>query len=252
MKASEISLIITIAGEILLDRRAKCISKKKSFDQNPSTEADKESHRHLVQSLSRLRKIPVLSEEEDAFADRRNCSEYWLIDPLDGTKEYINGYDDFCINIALMRANEPVLALIYAPVLHELYIAEKGGGIQCMGVELPESLDKNRSVVVSRSHLSKQDEAFLEANSLTAIHRMGSALKFCRLATGQYSIYPRFQGSMEWDIAAGVLILQEAGGRVVDMKTVKSPQFNKPNLLNNSFIAMRRGLEFGDLSYPGY
>lgn len=215
-------------------------------DASPVTKADFASHALLTSSLKRVKNIPILSEENIIEYDvRKKWDEFWLIDPLDGTKEFINGDQEFCISVALIRQNHPIVGAIYAPALDEFFYAEKGVGFNQTSLHLHENHSKDSAYViaVSRFHHSEKTEKFLSEHNLSNVKSIGSALKFCRLATGEIDLYPRFEGSKEWDIAAGHLILKESGGNIMDLKTNTEPVYNKPQLENNFFIASRKGVE---------
>lgn len=230
--------IIREAGKIILSHYDSRKTSQLKADKSPLTLADQQSHTFLNRALKQLRNIPVLSEEgESAYEVRQYWSEFWMIDPLDGTKEFINGHADFCINIALIQNNTPTLGIIYAPLLDEMYAAEKGKGVAYRGCPEKSLPSINLKTATSRSHLSPPTVEFMKINELSDVTPMGSALKFGRLALGEIDLYPRFEGSMEWDIAAGQVILEEAECHLIDLVTGQKPSYNKPNLLNNSFIA---------------
>lgn len=243
--------IVKVAGEKILK-----VSDDKYFrikeDYSPFTAADKISHDYLKEALVTLYDIPVLSEEECApFESRSQWKEFWLIDPLDGTKEFINGYDDYCINVALIQDNQPVIGIIYAPKLDEIYYAQKGCGFEYGGTPQQRS-EQGVTVAVSRFHHSDATKKFMQVNQLTHTSTIGAALKFGRMATGLIDIYPRFEGSKEWDTAAGQIILEESGGSMVGLKTRQKLIYNKESLQNDYFIAVRNELDhmkfqYGDL-----
>ncbi len=241
MKESLID-IVKVAGEEILK-----VSDDKSFstkgDYSPLTAADKVSHDYLKAALVTLYDVPVLSEEECVpFESRSQWKEFWLIDPLDGTKEFINGYDDYCINVALIQDNQPVIGIIYAPKLDEIYYAQKGCGFEYRGAPHQRS-EQGVTVAISRFHHSDATKKFMQVNQLTYTSTIGAALKFGRMALGLIDIYPRFEGSKEWDTAAGQIILEESGGSLVDLKTRKKPLYNKKSVKNNYFIALRNELD---------
>lgn len=215
-------------------------------DSSPVTEADKVSHQFLMDQLKKIKDVPILSEEcPVGYEHRKNWKEFWLVDPLDGTKEFINGDKEFCILVSLIRDKKPVLGTVYAPALHEFYYAEEGKG---MSFDAPNSIsdfEKEDEIisVKSRFHHSEATQKFLSENNLEKTKSTGSALKFCRLALGKADLYPRFEGSKEWDIAAGHLILKEAGGSIIDLSTGQEPTYNKPSIRNNFFVAGRKGID---------
>ncbi|CAO4847205.1 MAG: 3'(2'),5'-bisphosphate nucleotidase CysQ [Holosporales bacterium] len=225
------------AGDILLKIQKTGFLIDYKADTSPVTIADQESSLFLIQELKKIKPIPVLSEESLVpYNERRTWDAYWMIDPLDGTKEFIKNQSEFCINITLMQANKPTLAVIYAPALKELHTAVKGQGTFHQNVRLPKQSTKLR-IAISRFHHSEQSKNFLNNFQDYETVCVGASLKFGRMAIGQIDIYPRFQGSSEWDIAAGHLILQEAGGNIIDLTTHNEPLYNKEILENNHFFA---------------
>lgn len=250
MKESLINIIKEAGEELLKASGDKSFSSKK--DRSPFTNADKVSHNYLKAALVKFYDIPVLSEEESVpFEIRSQWQEFWLIDPLDGTKEFINGYKDYCINVALIQNNQPVIGIIYAPKLNELYYAQKDCGFEYRGSPHQRE-ERSLIVAISRFHHSNSTKKFMRLNQLVKVNTIGAALKFGRMALGLIDIYPRFGGSKEWDTAAGQIILEQSGGYIVDVKTEQKPIYNKKILKNNYFIAVRneldhRKFEYGDL-----
>lgn len=243
--------IIRNAGNLILDNR-KGLTRLKG-DSSPVTQADFESNIFLTQELRKIKDIPVLSEENIIeYDERKKWKEFWLIDPLDGTKEFIRGYKDFCINIALIKNQSPILGLIYAPLLDELYFAEKDKGFTFYGERHQKEHLLSKSVAISRFHHSSLTQEFMRLNTFKETHITGAAIKFGHLACGIVGYYPRFQGSMEWDIAAGQIILQEAGGTILDLETNQPPLYNKENLLNNHFISYAPHLPKTEFIFPKY
>jgi 3'(2'), 5'-bisphosphate nucleotidase len=237
------------AGKCVTPFFGKKIEEHTKKDLSPVTAADKASHYSLLTNLKTILDVPILSEEnsEDyTFSTRKLWEKYWLIDPLDGTKGFLNGCVDFCINIALMEKNKPILGLIYAPITHEMHIGIRGQGTQHFNVCLMPQIMKRPVVAVSRHFHSLKTQDFLDFHCITSIKTIGGALKFGRLAIGEIDMYPRFQGSSEWDIAAGHLIVEEAGGIVIDLNTFDTPLYNKEFMENNHFFACRNK---SDLNY---
>jgi 3'(2'), 5'-bisphosphate nucleotidase len=228
------------AGKLVLDVFQKDIHIQQKSDGSPLTIADELSHTFLMQALPKILNVPVLSEECNiSYDERRNWQLFWLIDPLDGTKEFINGQKDFCVNIALIQHQMPILGVIYAPALNEMYVAEKGRGFSAIGIAPPQRNDNKITVAESRFHHSQETQNFIKRCNLGPSITIGAALKFCRIALGEIDIYPRFQGSSEWDTAAGQIIVEEAGGKVIDLQTQQPPVYNKTSIRNNNFIAAR-------------
>lgn len=236
------------AGECIKPFFGKKIKEQIKADLSVVTDADKASHNALHISLKEILDIPILSEESVenySFSIRSLWEKYWLIDPLDGTKGFLNGCSDFCINISLMEYNKPVIGLIYAPITHELHVGIKGKGTFHSHVQLNSQILERPVVATSRHFHSLKTQEFLDLYHLTSTKTIGAALKFGRMAMGEIDIYPRFQGSSEWDIAAGHLILEESGGIVMDLKTFKAPIYNKESLENNHFIALKNKNDIG-------
>lgn len=217
-------------------------------DSSPLTEADRASHRVIVSRLSQLTPhIPILSEEgkDIDYAERRNWELFWLVDPLDGTKEFIKRNGDFTVNIALIQGGYPVLGVIHVPVWNTTYASDQQTGAikideQGRSFKLATSRPAERvAIVESRSHPSLELEAFLEQlqKSYARMDRIqrGSSLKFCAVAEGSAHYYPRLGPTMEWDTAAGQAIVEAAGGSVVTMEGTRFV-YNKRSLKNDSFI----------------
>jgi 3'(2'), 5'-bisphosphate nucleotidase len=222
-------------------------------DDSPLTEADRLSHLVIKDRLSKnWPDIPILSEEGRSipYQERASWNEFWLVDPLDGTKEFIKKNGEFTVNIALIRNRKPVLGIIYAPALDILYFAEENEGAYkqieaskhtkepvCLEVDC---ITNQKKVVVSRSHMSKETESFLKNLKLkegkTALTSIGSSLKFCLIAEGNAQYYPRFAPTMEWDTAAGQVIVEEAGGTVVVKESTTILIYNKEQLTNPDFL----------------
>lgn len=223
-------------------------------DHSPLTEADRRSHAIIVQALQNdYPEIPVLSEEGKTipYEERKNWIRFWLVDPIDGTKEFIKRNGEFTVNIALIENNYPVLGVIYAPALNMLYVGQQGKGAYKMVHEIQEiqvktqQLEDIYTIVESRSHPSPELNEFINKIQLKfgKIQRIekGSSLKLCAVAEGAADCYPRFGPTMEWDTAAGQAIVEAAGGKVV---TLKGERFiyNKESLLNESFLALAKEL----------
>lgn len=232
-------------------------------DNSPLTKADLASHDVITQLLrDQAADIPVLGEEgkEIAFADRENWEKFWLVDPLDGTKEFIKRNGEFTVNIALVQNKTAVLGVLYVPVKDTIYFAAKGCGSfkaeKAAAAGLPGILDNavklpsitNRSVppvkvVASRSHFSPETAAYVDKVKAkygkVDLVSAGSALKICLVAEGSADVYPRFGPTMEWDVGAGQVIAEEAGCTVVDTTTGRQLQYNKESLLNPFFIVER-------------
>jgi 3'(2'), 5'-bisphosphate nucleotidase len=216
-------------------------------DNSPLTLADKRSNECICAALqAEYPDIPILSEEGKAitYAERKNWQRFWLIDPLDGTKEFIKRNGEFTVHIALIENGIPILGLVHAPVKNISYIAEKSKGatkwengqttvLQCVPFSTQQ---KDLRIVASRSHLSPETETYIAQFSHTSTLSMGSSLKFMLIAEGKADIYPRLGSTMEWDVAAPQIIVEEAGGSVLHYETGKPLSYNKENLLSPWFI----------------
>ncbi len=217
-------------------------------DESPLTIADKTANDIICKGLESLSvDYPIVSEEnkEIPYDIRKDFIYSWLVDPLDGTKEFIKRNGEFTVNIALIHLGEPVLGVVYTPVTDELFYASKGNGAFLVAkgethalVAPPfHLLDEGIGVVASRSHLNEATEAFVNALNGPVIVPKGSSLKFLILAKGNAHVYPRLAPTMEWDTGAAHAILVEAGGSVINHITKKPLEYNKENLLNPHFVA---------------
>lgn len=214
-------------------------------DASPLTAADLAAHQVIQAGLCSLTpNIPVVSEEDDgASLDRSRLKTFWLVDPLDGTKEFLARNDEFTVNIALIENGSPVLGVVYAAALDQLYWGGKGIGAYRDVTGRPEPLrvaspvppGGNFRVVASKSHLNDQTEAFIQQLGEVTLVQAGSSLKLCRVAEGLADVYPRLAPTCEWDTAAAQAVVEGAGGYVVD--TTGNPLvYGKPDVLNPSFI----------------
>jgi 3'(2'), 5'-bisphosphate nucleotidase len=216
-------------------------------DRTPLTQADRAAHAVIVEGLGRLPdRLPVLSEEsaDTDIGDRRSWERFWLVDPLDGTKEFIKRNGEFTVNIALIEGHEPTLGVVEAPVLGTVYAGAKGlgafrqtsGGRTPIGVQRP-AADPLR-VVGSRSHASPELAGFLETLGPHELKSMGSSLKICLVAEGAADLYPRLGPTSEWDTAAAQAVLISAGGSMMDL-TGRPLTYNaRESLLNPHFLAL--------------
>lgn len=223
-------------------------------DNSPLTIADRVANEIIDSGLKALYKdIPLVSEENDipSYEERKRWGLFWLVDPLDGTKEFIKRKGGFTVNIALIERDHPVAGIVYAPARERLYYAMQGKGAwrkihagEDTRIHTNKSIyDEGVTVVASLSHLSKDDETFIKGLNVKECISFGSSLKFCAVAEGAADIYPRFSPTWEWDTAAGHCILEEAGGIVVE-KTGAPLRYNKPIMKNDRFIALRSDLQF--------
>lgn len=222
-------------------------------DTSPLTLADEAAHQVITQHLLTT-SLPILSEEGNhgSFESRKNWQKYWLVDPLDGTKEFLKRNGEFTVNIALMQQNLPIGGVVYAPVLNTLYYGSKETGTYKKEREkrsrleplsdkasLESLLERSEvKVIASRSHLTTETENFVRQFQKTHFVAMGSSLKFMLLAEGKADIYPRFAPTMEWDTAAAHAILKSLNRGIYQEDLETELQYNKPDLLNPSFVAL--------------
>ena len=233
-------------------------------DKSPLTEADRRAHNKIMEFLEGTG-IPILSEEGKhlPFEERKAWNEFWLVDPLDGTKEFVKRNGEFTVNIALIRNGVPVSGVIYVPVKDEMYLGIEGKGafkidnyssvhashtdlsdLLSKGDKLPKEGDKTKfKMVGSRSHMSDETLEYFEKmkqqHGDVEMVSMGSSLKLCLVAEGVANVYPRFAPTMEWDTGAGDAIARNAGCVVTEKDEVTPLQYNKENLLNPWFIVKR-------------
>ncbi len=238
------------AGDAILEvyHSASDVEIVSKADNSPLTLADRASNAVICEELEKLDlKFPIISEENKvvSYEERKHYTYYWLIDPLDGTKEFIKRNGEFTVNIALIHKGRTVLGVVYAPVLNEMYWASKGYGAYMSGTDGEEKLeakhfsmkDNGLGVVCSRSHLNEGTQKYVDQLNNPVLVAKGSSLKFLILAKGGAHLYPRLAPTMEWDTAAAQIVLEEAGGKVIHAETKAPLAYNKENLLNPHFLA---------------
>ena len=211
-------------------------------DNSPLTLADKEANKIIEASLHELYSFPIISEEGKniPYELRRGWEAFWLVDPLDGTKEFIKRNGEFTVNIAFLQHNKPVVGVIYAPVPDILYVGVVGEGAYKVEAGIKTEIKTNQRktelvAVGSRSHASPEDEAVLKNYKISKMTSIGSSLKFCLVAEGKADLYFRSGPTMEWDTAAGQAILEAAGGKMYN-QSGKDFTYNKESLLNGGFL----------------
>jgi len=248
--AGKIAEIAAAAGRAILEIYGKDFEVTQKADESPLTQADLASHRLIRDALARLTPdLPLLSEEsaEIDFQTRSAWPQYWLVDPLDGTKEFVNRNGEFTVNIALIRAHEPVLGVVHVPVTGVTYSGIVGTGATrqdpgsipvSIAVRVP--CAEPLRVVGSRSHANPRLEGYLRRLGEYELVSMGSSLKFCLLAEGKADLYPRLGPTSEWDTAAAHAVVLAAGGRVVTLDNRPLQYNRKASLLNPEFLV------FGD------
>ncbi len=248
--ARECAAIARVAGRAIMQIYAGEFAVEHKDDQSPLTAADLAAHHAIVDGLSALTpRLPVLSEEsaeQVAWNERREWTRYWLVDPLDGTREFVKRNGEFTVNIALIEHGEPTLGVVYAPALDEMYTAWAGGNAwveTSRGEAVALSTRPRATPLVVAGSRSHADPRMLTALEIVGAHELialGSSLKFCRTAQGQADLYVRYGPTSEWDTAAGQCVLEQAGGGVTRLDGSRLAYNTKESLLNPDFLA------FGD------
>jgi 3'(2'), 5'-bisphosphate nucleotidase len=239
--------IATDAGRAIMEIYDSDFAVELKDDRSPLTEADRASHAIIVEALGRLTpKLPVLSEESAGHEveQRLEWPAFWLVDPLDGTKEFIKRNGEFTVNIALIEQHKPALGVVVAPAIGRAYAGglelgafrRTGAGLEPIAVRRPAAAPLR--VVGSRSHASPDLEAFLETLGPHEMKPMGSSLKICLVAEGEADLYPRLGPTMEWDTAAAEAILIGAGGSMIDLEGQPLAYNARETLLNPHFLAL--------------
>jgi len=234
------------AGDAILEVYATDFDVQAKDDDSPLTQADMASHRVIDKGLKDLTPdIPVISEESGLpdFDERGQWETYWLIDPLDGTKEFVNRNGEFTVNIALIQENRPVLGVVHVPVTNKTYTGCEGAGAAVRNdggepqpIEVASKTSDPVRVVGSRSHRGASLDAFLEQLGPVEMLAMGSSLKFCIVAEGKADIYPRLGLTSEWDTAAAQAVVEQAGGAVVELDGSPLAYNAKADILNPHFL----------------
>ena len=238
--------IARTAGAKIVEIYNRGFSVEHKEDKSPLTEADMAAHHSIVAGLAALTpELPILSEESAAlpFSERAAWRRYWLVDPLDGTREFVKRNGEFTVNIALIEDHEPVLGVILVPVTGLCYCASRGGGAVrvepggATGTLRVRPLDRSHVIVAgSRSHAGGSLAGFLQNIGSHELISMGSSLKSCLVAEGRADVYPRLGPTSEWDTAAAHCIVEEAGGRVTDTAMRPLRYNTKESLLNPEFF----------------
>jgi 3'(2'), 5'-bisphosphate nucleotidase len=241
--------IVTIAkeaGNAIMQIYKQDFEVEYKKDSSPLTLADKKANDIIEDGLNQLSvNFPILSEEgkEVPYKDRKHWEYFWLVDPLDGTKEFVKKNDEFTVNIALIHKDTPVLGVVYAPALDVCYWAKQDEGAFKDGQKLPLKIEDQRctyKIVASRSHMSDATQAFIDTidtNKEKVLISIGSSLKICLVAEGEADIYPRLGPTMEWDTAAAHAIVIESNKKLIDLNNYISLKYNSTKkLLNNYFV----------------
>jgi 3'(2'), 5'-bisphosphate nucleotidase len=260
-KREDIFEIIVRAGnEIIKVYQSNDFQVEMKSDKTPLTIADKNSNHVIVDGLKKIfPKIPILSEEskKTPFQTRKEWEYLWIIDPLDGTKEFIKKNGEFSINLALVKDGIPIFGILYLPVKDTLYYAAKGYGAYKKDnsgrfkrlfnsdedKEYEQIADSQKRIIISRSHYTEETQQFVKEIekqfSKVQLISVGSAMKIAYLAEGKADIYPRLAPTMEWDIASGQIILEESGGKILDFYKKTPLIYNKEDLRNPWFVAYK-------------
>lgn len=248
---NEVTLIARTAGEAIMEVYRGHIEVERKEDDSPLTVADLAANHVIQSSLKRLTPdVPIISEESASidYSIRSTWRRYWLVDPLDGTREFIKRNDEFTVNIALIEDSRPVLGVVYAPALGLMYSASaETGAIKQQGTSAPQiirarTVHAEQPVVAgSRSHSNDKLDAFLkqvrEKLGPPRLLSLGSSLKICLVAEGEADVYPRLGPTSEWDTAAAQAVLECAGGCIVDTQGQPLRYNTKDSLLNPEFFA---------------
>ncbi|MBX2841262.1 MAG: 3'(2'),5'-bisphosphate nucleotidase CysQ [Flammeovirgaceae bacterium] len=243
-KAKEVAIV---AGEKILEvYHSGDFGAEAKSDNSPLTLADKFAHEAII-AILKDSELPILSEEGKAisYEERASWEYFWMVDPLDGTKEFIKRNGEFTVNIALIHNDQPILGVVYVPVKAQMYWALKSNGafkrengetkqLNCASYS---TSNENLKIVGSRSHMNEETTQFISKLKNFEIVSMGSSLKFMLIAEGSAHIYPRIAPTMEWDTAASQIIVTEAGGEVLQFGKTEPVVYNKENLLNPYFVA---------------
>jgi len=249
------------AGEAIMEIYQKDFSVEYKEDKSPLTDADRSAHQVIKSHLQDS--FPILSEEGKSISydERKNWNVFWLVDPLDGTKEFVKKNDEFTVNIALIRNNKPAIGVVYGPAISTLYFgSEEMGSYKCIiepgswcnslndlisiSEKMYGDLDlPGYTIVASRSHLNPETKEFIDRaeadHKEVKLVSKGSSIKLCLVAEGNANVYPRLAPTMEWDTAAAHAVAKFAGCQVIDYNTKEELRYNKEDLLNPYFLVSR-------------
>jgi 3'(2'), 5'-bisphosphate nucleotidase len=247
-----VKTIAEVAGEKIMAIYGTEFKVDTKEDKSPLTEADLAAHHYIVDELEKISSYPIISEESSdiPFAERATWETYWLVDPLDGTKEFIKRNGDFTVNIALIHQHHPVMGVVYVPVKKQSYYAVEGKGAfkQTMD-EAPQRISVKKQfsdglvVAGSSSHVTEELKEYLDKLPQHELMSIGSSLKFCLVADGTADLYPRIGLTSEWDTGAAQCVVEQAGGLVTDLQGNKLQYNTKESFLNPFFLV------FGNTSH---
>ena len=237
--------IAQVAGEKILEIYGEEFSVDIKQDKSPLTAADLAAHLYIIEQLAKISDLPILSEESAQidYSERQQWQTYWLVDPLDGTKEFIKRNGDFTVNIALIHEHKVVLGVVYVPVSDVYYFAAEGEGAfkqtglgEVSTIQVRQLIPEKLTVVGSSSHITPELEQYLSRLPEHQLTSMGSSLKLCLVAEGEADLYPRIGLTSEWDTAAAQCVVEQAGGTVIDIKGNPLSYNQKDCLLNPYFL----------------
>jgi 3'(2'), 5'-bisphosphate nucleotidase len=238
---SALKEIIIKAGKMSVDLRDEGLNIQKKSDDSPVTNADQEISNFIYANLTKLSpNIPIICEEQP-LKNVDNERQFWLVDPIDGTKSYVKNMDSFTVNIALINNKVPVIGLIYQPMLKKLYFTDPEGKF-CIeqngeNVELLERKTNSHIAVVSSRNFNEKTKDYIKENNFSEIIAIPSSIKLCMIAEGSATVYPKFGPTMEWDIAAGHALINASSGKVIDKSTGQELLYGKADFKNPDFIA---------------
>lgn len=238
--------IARLAGEEIMQIYQTDFALIEKEDKSPLTEADKAANAVICAELAKnWPHIPILSEEikNAEYAERKDWKQMFVVDPIDGTKEFIKKNGEFTVNIALVENGVPTVGVVYAPAIDDMYAADETGA-SLNGKKLPlqvnQTPEKSLTIVASRSHMSQETQDYIDSLKETTesieLTSVGSSLKLCYVASGKADQYPRLAPTMEWDTAAAHAVALAAGKQVLNFETRQPLQYNKENLLNPWFL----------------
>lgn len=248
LTAIAISTAVDAAKLVMSMAKEKNFNKFIKPDGTPVTNVDLLTSSFIKSNLAKTG-FSVISEEDAQIDNDQLGESYWLIDPLDGTKNFLAGRDDFSINIAMISAGAPVIGVVCAPAQCKLYYSYKPSDFDCYHINSEDTKNQNFHELImlaSVYHDTPEADSFAKKNGILKKINVGAALKFVHLSRLIADVYPRFVGTSEWDTAAGQCILEASGGCVIDLSTNKKMSYGKSAMRNGNFIAIRPGLDFFD------
>ena len=247
MLINEVIKTAKLAGrEVLQIYKKNNFSIKYKNDNSPLTEADLLANKIILRELGKISDYPIITEETPIpFNIRSNWTKFWLVDPLDGTKEFISKKGEFTINIALIENSKPILGVVFIPITDDVYYAEFKKGAFKNGIKIFNSSKRKKLIAAdSNFHSTELTADFFKKFNIEDIFKYGSSMKICKLAEGLIDVYPRLNGTKEWDTAASHIIANEAGCKLINVDTKEELTYNKKDFKNNFFIASRNDLKF--------